>query len=682
MAIIMRNGLEADFDPNKMRAGELAIVTDARELHATFAPGDSPKVLLDGEAVPNPETAGTEGQVLALDENGDPEWKSVAAPSDAQVEAAVTDWLDEHPEATTTVEDGAITYAKLDSNLKGTVDDVGELKSELKNTFDDVINLDDGSYTGGWSQGSLNNGVETASIYRIRTDYIFAPRGSAITISVQSGFSYEIDYYNGQMVFQSDEGWLTAQKLLSITEDMYIRVLLRYTTNNTEITPDKHTNITIKFTYPLVNELTKATTALNGTRTLQTECGSLTAGKPVESANYFRTKDFVWANKGDVLTLSPTVYNVSYATVYMYTTNDESGYYSSADLPTTTAGSSHSYTFAADCYFKVRGNIGRATTPADIYLFNTFYTINQFYNLKADYTENIFAVDVDTLNSTISGNFNIALQTDTHMSAFVGYSNTTYAESNFEKLNKAVNTINKLNVNLFANLGDFIRGYGFDPDFQTRESIDKMMEQYKRISTNKAFVIGNHDDGCMYYYSAYNDKQSTGNVLYPNEQFNRFTKFGLNNMGANNYFYADIKGVRIITLYQRDFDYSASIPQIEQFKISDTQLSWLSNTALNTNLPIIILTHAPLENDLYSTSRVGFDAALNAIKSFRTNGGTVIAILSGHTHQQGSEVIDGIPNIVFANGYTWFELVSVDLVNRTITCKAVNNTLEDMSFTY
>lgn len=82
MAIIMRNGLEADFDPNKMRAGELAIVTDARELHATFAPGDSPKVLLDGEAVPNPETAGTEGQVLALDENGDPEWKSVAANSD------------------------------------------------------------------------------------------------------------------------------------------------------------------------------------------------------------------------------------------------------------------------------------------------------------------------------------------------------------------------------------------------------------------------------------------------------------------------------------------------------------------------------------------------------------------------------------------------------------------------
>lgn len=124
MAIIMRKGLKINFDPNKMQAGELAVVTDTRELHATFAPGDSPEVLLA------PETDGTEGQVLAL-EDGEPTWKSVASPTDAQVEAAVDDWLDEHPEATTTVQDGAITYAKLDSNLKGTVDDVGELKSDF-----------------------------------------------------------------------------------------------------------------------------------------------------------------------------------------------------------------------------------------------------------------------------------------------------------------------------------------------------------------------------------------------------------------------------------------------------------------------------------------------------------------------------------------------------------------------
>ena len=39
-------------------------------------------------------------------------------PDAATIEAAVSDWLDEHPEATTTVEDGAISYAKLDSSLQ------------------------------------------------------------------------------------------------------------------------------------------------------------------------------------------------------------------------------------------------------------------------------------------------------------------------------------------------------------------------------------------------------------------------------------------------------------------------------------------------------------------------------------------------------------------------------------
>lgn len=169
MAIIMRKGLKINFDPNKMQAGELAVVTDTRELHATFAPGDSPEVLLA------PETDGTEGQVLAL-EDGEPTWKSVASPTDAQVEAAVDDWLDEHPEATTTVQDGAITYAKLDSNLKGTVDDVSELKSDLDKTrnytgyVEDYISL---CTTAGAIQAS--DGAPYANSTQITDNYKYSP---------------------------------------------------------------------------------------------------------------------------------------------------------------------------------------------------------------------------------------------------------------------------------------------------------------------------------------------------------------------------------------------------------------------------------------------------------------------------------------------------------------------------
>ena len=58
--------------------------------------------------------------------------KALGKPSQAAIDSAVSDWLDDHPEATTTVEDGSITKAKLDSNLQGTVDDVADLKSAIK----------------------------------------------------------------------------------------------------------------------------------------------------------------------------------------------------------------------------------------------------------------------------------------------------------------------------------------------------------------------------------------------------------------------------------------------------------------------------------------------------------------------------------------------------------------------
>lgn len=64
------------------------------------------------------------------------------------IEGAVSDWLDDHPEATTTVQDGSITKAKLDASLQGTVDDVGDLKTqieempEIKDSTESGIDLD------------------------------------------------------------------------------------------------------------------------------------------------------------------------------------------------------------------------------------------------------------------------------------------------------------------------------------------------------------------------------------------------------------------------------------------------------------------------------------------------------------------------------------------------------------
>ena len=61
---------------------------------------------------------GTAGQLLRTKGDGSTEWSDVGNPTDAQTAQAVSDWLDAHPEATTTVADGSLTDAKFSSALK------------------------------------------------------------------------------------------------------------------------------------------------------------------------------------------------------------------------------------------------------------------------------------------------------------------------------------------------------------------------------------------------------------------------------------------------------------------------------------------------------------------------------------------------------------------------------------
>ena len=58
------------------------------------------------------------------------EWRE-AGVNPGEIEAAVDAWLDAHPEATTTVEDGSISRAKLDNDLKAKTDEVEALWSAL-----------------------------------------------------------------------------------------------------------------------------------------------------------------------------------------------------------------------------------------------------------------------------------------------------------------------------------------------------------------------------------------------------------------------------------------------------------------------------------------------------------------------------------------------------------------------
>lgn len=68
-----------------------------------------------------PTTAGTVGQVLLNDGDGKTKWEDYGLPTDEQTQAAIDNWMNDHPEASTTVQDGSITKAKLNASLKAEI---------------------------------------------------------------------------------------------------------------------------------------------------------------------------------------------------------------------------------------------------------------------------------------------------------------------------------------------------------------------------------------------------------------------------------------------------------------------------------------------------------------------------------------------------------------------------------
>ena len=120
-------------------------------------------------------------QVLAKKLGADPEL----------VTAAVEAWLDAHPEATTTVEDGSITRAKLDQILQGIVDDVPELKSAIRNAggyFDECINLFNPNDTDLVENYKLNNdGTTTAETGKFVSGFIPVKPGQTFCAHYPTG---------------------------------------------------------------------------------------------------------------------------------------------------------------------------------------------------------------------------------------------------------------------------------------------------------------------------------------------------------------------------------------------------------------------------------------------------------------------------------------------------------------
>lgn len=131
--------------------------------------------------------------------------KALASVDPEVIQSSVEGWLDDHPEATTTVQDGSITKQKLDQNLQQTVDDVGDLKSAVSNAESAIFNETDALSPitfSGTNTAVTDNGDGTYAVGT--TDYGNSFFNTARTFKAGTYILFGIPFANGYSFVTTD----------------------------------------------------------------------------------------------------------------------------------------------------------------------------------------------------------------------------------------------------------------------------------------------------------------------------------------------------------------------------------------------------------------------------------------------------------------------------------------------
>lgn len=339
------------------------------------------------------------------------------------------------------------------------------------------------------------------------------------------------------------------------------------------------------------------------------------------------------------------------------------------------------YTFSEDCYIRIYMYYSDDRVISDFSPLTSKAAINLVQYVRAsesvsnDATSKLpvsWVNKIQTIQQAQGTKYTFAIQTDTHY--YDGYGDD--AGTNLKLFT------NYIGFDFVANLGDVIRGYAdetIDSPESMRTAMTEIMHRYiTGISCPLFIAMGNHDTNKM-WADAFG-----GNPFDFSEVWAREFKPAFNtNLKAVTrtglmYYYTDFDDVRVIVLNTQDGGDGA-------FGIGQTQIDWLTNTALNTDKAVLVLSHVPLVNGWSVASNYvsSYANAVSAIKAFQTNGGTVIGCMSGHTHTQEYKTVDDILYVTFMNNANIAEVVMVDLENKTINTIPVGFTgAGNRSFTF
>ena len=115
---------EANVEIELLKTSNKALDTRVRETMSSVA-------ALNENKINKPVGKGDAGQVLSTNGDGTTKWINPLTLTDTQISIAVSDWLSNHPESTTTVQDGSITREKLASDVINAIANTGKLQDVM-----------------------------------------------------------------------------------------------------------------------------------------------------------------------------------------------------------------------------------------------------------------------------------------------------------------------------------------------------------------------------------------------------------------------------------------------------------------------------------------------------------------------------------------------------------------------
>lgn len=417
------------------------------------------------------------------------------------------------------------------------------------------------------------------------------------------------------------------------------------------------------------------------------EIGGVTGGYDLNDTTYVRTA-YTYVRAGSVIAFGASDKTYVCA-VYAYSAPEVKSY--TGVLSADKARNNTTVAVENDCWIRIRLRFS-TSEQMQSYLDSgaldfVYLEVEPIVSIYLDQSEeqslpNSWTSNLMEIQKEQGKCFTFAIQTDIHFGTTkkTSASGTVFEPADETVITPLKNLTKRMGFDFIANLGDLTRGYEFDTTAEMQSDLTEAVRRYvDGVNAPVMLAIGNHEDDVLYTTNASvgSGNNSLDEVILKDELYAKMVKpvkYTLPNISQNGkspYYYVDFDTVRVIMLCTRDLPFrqiSNSDIGIENHVISEEQASWFETKALDTEKAVIVMCHAPLVGAALGSADVTNGSRIvNALGSFKENGGTVICCNYGHTHVQNSFVDEhGINHIVYKNGGRLAEIIMVDEVARSV----------------